>query len=152
MSKSTRFSFYTANMEQLAQLLADKHFVQVAYYNDPLSPGYTGIVRLTAANKCLPSTIKMKYPDAVWTLPRLYMEFDWLVQQMKEDHPETQTRGRISTRTWSVEQRQRSSASVTLFWNTMKTKVEAGELEWVQKTYPKFWETRQDYIEKYKPI
>jgi len=150
MSKSTRFSFLTRDPRDLDLILADRSFIQLAYYEIELTR-HAGIVRLSSANKCKISAIKAKYPDVVWSLPQLYMEFDWLVRQMKEDNPSTVKRGRISTRTWSVEQRQRSSASVTLFWNSMKQKVQAGELEWVQKTYPKFWETRQDYINKHKP-
>jgi len=78
------------------------------------------------------------------------MEFDWIVRRMKEDHPDITTRGSIRMKK-STHQRQRASTQARSYWLIMKQKVQAGEFEWIQKTYPKFWETRQDYINKYKP-
>jgi len=148
--KTTRF-YFTCSASAHAQLQADPYFTQFASFSR--EDHFCGLVRLTAKNKCALPTIRHKYSDlsVSWTLPEKFMEFGWLVQRMKEDHPHAITRGRVRTWSISTQQRERASMAVSSFWNNMKQKVEAGELEWVQKTFPKFWETRQDYINKHKP-
>lgn len=148
-NKTTRFQFLDTPTDVAEHMLEHPDVIEYIYAPDPEDPDYaTGYFRTRIPRR--PSWWKSNY-DGSFVHTNIYANYRDIVEQARLDFGEAAIEkvGKRPTYEFTKEQRQRGAASTAKYWDKVKEACLNGQVAWIQETYPKFWETRQDCIQKW---
>lgn len=152
-NKTTRFQFFDTPTRVVKYILEHPDVIEYIYAPDPEGDDIvSGYFRTRIPRR--PSWWQSKYDGSFVMNTNVYANYRDIVKQARLDFGEAAIEkvGKRPTYEFTKEQRQRGAASTANYWAKVKDACLNGQVAWIQEKYPKFWETRQDCIQKWLKI
>jgi len=148
--KTTRFHFFDTPADVAEHLLEHPDVIEYIWVRDPEGEDTSmGYFRTHVPRQ--PGWWQNSYAASFVSQTNPYANYRDIVEQARIEFGDAAIEkvGKKPTYVFTKEQRQRAAASTSDYWSKVKEACLNGQVDWIKDKYPKFWATRQDFIQKW---